>query len=238
VFAALSAGFDPVKARERAEQEERNAPVPCQWPDTPISAPAADVNDPVQPPSISADQVEYGILCLNLWGLRENVQGHWKARAILEHDSLYTEFDLRSWLILGSGVSGGLGGHATTLRSDISLMAQPCEAVLHLLFECYMDLNQLLGEDVVIDLGLIRLGPFVESCTTRMESYPFKDTTVKIDITVTFSRVHLNIMRENRWQNRWIRQRVYDLGGLELAEATDTDMFYLMPTICVEDYWE
>ncbi|EGY16223.1 ribosomal protein S6 kinase alpha-2 [Verticillium dahliae VdLs.17] len=222
-----------LEVSRRVEERERNAPVPCQWPDNPTSAHAADANDPAQPLTVSADQVEYGILCVKLWKIRSNVPGQWKPRAILEHGSSLIELDLSKWLISGSVARG----HATTLRIDLSLMAQPCEAILHLLFERHLDSNQSpRGGDAVLDLGSISLGPFAEPRTMRMESCFFKDAAVEIDITVTFSRAHLPIMLEDRMLSKWRRGPRRDLGDLQLIEAKDTDTFYLMTTISAEDY--
>jgi serum/glucocorticoid-regulated kinase 2 len=71
-----------------------------------------------------------------------------------------------------------------------------------------------------------------------MESCTFKDGAIKIDMTVTFSRAHLDIMTKNGLQKKWLRRPHCDLGGLELVETRDTGVFYLMVTICAEDYRE
>lgn len=234
----MSPAFNYQEVLRRAEQDERNAPVPCQWPDTLTSTPAAHSNDPVQSPSVSADQVEYGILCLELQSLLSNVHGQWRPRVILEHGGSHTEFDLRKWPILGFGAGSGWSRPAATLKADISLMAQPCDAVLHLVFECHVDSNQSPGKDAVMDLGSISLGPFVEPCTRRMESCTFKDGAIKINMTVTFSRAYLDIMTKNGLQKKWLRQPHCDLGGLELVDTRDTGVFYLMVTTCAEDYRE
>ncbi|KAH7375525.1 ribosomal protein S6 kinase alpha-2 [Plectosphaerella cucumerina] len=233
----MFAGFNYERVRKGAENREQDPPVPSQWLDIPKSAPTVD--DTVQPSTVSPNHVEYGVLCLNLWKLDSNVQGQWKPRAIVEHDGAFTEFDLRRYPMLGSGTSSRWGGPATTLRSDLSLMAQPCDAILHLRFERHLDPNQSPeGHDTVLELGSVSLGPFVESRTMKIESWPFKDAAVNIDMTVTFSRAHLPGMMEKWVQNKWRTWPRHDHGGLELVEATDTDVFYLIATICAEDYRE
>ncbi|KAF6842725.1 hypothetical protein CMUS01_02786 [Colletotrichum musicola] len=199
---------------KKRDEEIRNAPVPCQWPDTPTSALAAtDVNDPVQPSSaLSADQqVEYGILSLNFSKDPERAGRHGAEPQLLTHH----EF-------------------------DISLVTQPCEAFLLLLLERYTNSNQSPGEDedAVMDLGSVSLGPFTEPCTKRMGSCTFKDATVRMDMTVSFSRARLHAMTEDVSDNRWIRASYCDLGGLELVEAKYPNGFYLMATISAEDYRE
>jgi serum/glucocorticoid-regulated kinase 2 len=71
-----------------------------------------------------------------------------------------------------------------------------------------------------------------------MESCFFKDAAVKIDVMVTFSRAHLPVMLEGRVSNRWDKEPNHDLGGLELVRAKDIYAFYLMATVCTEDYRE
>ncbi|KAF6804938.1 hypothetical protein CSOJ01_09841 [Colletotrichum sojae] len=243
--AASPATFHIREMWKKRDEEIRNAPVPCQWPDTPTSASAAaDANDPVQPSSdLSADQpVEYGILSLDFSKVTSKVEGLWKPRAILEHDGSYTELDLKRWPILGFREGWqAWGGAATTHHEfDIFLVTQPCEAVLHLLLERYTDSNQPPGEDedAVMDLGSVSLGSFTESCTKKMESCTFKDATVRMDMTVSFSRARLHAMTEDGSDNRWTRASYCDLGGLDLVEAKYPNGFYLMATISAEDYRE
>ncbi|KAF6808858.1 hypothetical protein CPLU01_15605 [Colletotrichum plurivorum] len=230
--AALSAHYD--KVFKKADEERRNAPVPSPWPDTPTSA-----IDSVQPPPVSAN--EYGILFLELSRFVSNIPGRWKPRVILEQDGSHTEFDLRTWVISGPGpVSGAEWGVPTpTLGSDIYLTAQPCEAVLHLLLERHSDSNQSLGgdEDAVMDLGSVSLESLTEPCTKRTESFTFKDAAVQMDVTVVFSRAHLQTMIQGPGR-KWFSWSGRDLCGIELFEATDSKMFYLMASISAEDYQE
>ncbi|KAL2201646.1 ribosomal protein S6 kinase alpha-2 [Sarocladium strictum] len=223
--------------RKRSEETQRIELVPSQWPDSPTSMSGIHAKAASQASVGSSTEIDYGLLSLNLWNLRSKIQGQWKPRAILEHDGSCVEYDLQWCPVLQFGPGSGSAGAGTTLRCDMSLKGQTCTPVLHLFFERETDSSRSRRADVVKNLGSINLGLFSEPSTREFKSYPLNDGAVEIDITLTFSRQPLPNLPD-RIPGKWRRNQGRDLGGLELVETTDTDMFYLMATVCADEYRE